>query len=260
MSECQAAKCCSRFLRTYFFLEILTLKVAGGKAENEFHVELLKGHLARILHLGNPQSQQQHVQHVSARIKRIGAYSFPSSQTHGPQNIAVPWAHGPQITRPFELQLSPAQMSWLWWMWIQRRMVGQSICCLELFFPNPSATKVQVQAPAAQIYGIQIESIHVFFFGGVVCTSFVWNPCCNLQRMCRKRLHEHISFINVIARGQKGNAARGRPSRYVAYCSFRDHFTKGSSCHSSATSDSMRIHVLPTRKKHILSEARADSF
>lgn len=75
-----------------FFLDILTLKVAGGKAENEFHVELLKGHLAHILHLGNLQSQQQHVQHVSARIKRIGAYSLPSSQTHGPQNIAVPWA------------------------------------------------------------------------------------------------------------------------------------------------------------------------
>ena len=75
-----------------FFLDILALKVAGGKAEDEFHVELLKGHLAHILHLGNLQSQQQHVQHVSARIKRIGAYSLPSSQTHGPQNIAVPWA------------------------------------------------------------------------------------------------------------------------------------------------------------------------
>ena len=66
-------------------------------------------------------------------------------------------------------------------------MVGQSICCLELFFPNPSATKVQVQAPAAQIYGIQIESIHVFFLGGGLCVFLLYGIHVAICKECAEK-------------------------------------------------------------------------
>ena len=101
VSECQAVKCCNAAIFfvdifTYFYLE--SCKVAGGKAENEFHVELLKGHLTHILReIFNLNRSQQQLVHVSARIKRIGAYCLPSSQSHGPQNIAVPCPKSPGL-------------------------------------------------------------------------------------------------------------------------------------------------------------------
>ena len=167
-----------------FFLDILTLKVAGGKAEDEFHVELPEGSLGSHSPLGkSPISTATRAARFSQDQEDWGL-QFAQFTNARPSKYCC--AMGPQVTRPFELQLSPAQMSWLWWMWIQRRMVGQSICCLELFFPNPSATKVQVQAPAAQIYGIQIESIHVFFWGGL-CAFLLYGIHVAICKECAEK-------------------------------------------------------------------------